>query len=135
MIEGTYQVLGNAEKALAAPQVWSQIDLDMGERMALASAAHYARFADADGETTTPVRARQLLAPRRVEDQQTDLWTVFNVVQENCIRGGVDAIGRDALGRERRVTTRPINGIDQSVRLNKALWVLAEEMAKLKKAQ
>lgn len=30
-----------------------------------------------------------------------------------------------------RATTRPINGIDQNVKVNRALWVLAEEMRKL----
>lgn len=31
-----------------------------------------------------------LLTPRRIEDSGTSLWNVFNVAQENCIRGGVD---------------------------------------------
>jgi len=41
-------------------------------------------------------------------------------------------IARDANNRPRRVTTRAVNGIDQDVKLNKALWVLAERMAELK---
>jgi len=36
--------------------------------------------------------------------------------------------------RRRRVATRAVNGIDQDVKLNRALWVLAEGMARLKKA-
>jgi hypothetical protein len=32
----------------------------------------------------------------------------------------------------RRIHTRPIGSIDRSVNLNRALWVLAEEMRKLK---
>jgi hypothetical protein len=32
-------------------------------------------------------------------------------------------------------TTRPIEGIDQSTALNKALWTLAEEMKALKSGQ
>jgi hypothetical protein len=36
--------------------------------------------------------------------------------------------------RERRVSTRRINGIDQDVRLNRALWQLAGKMAELKGA-
>ncbi len=38
--------------------------------------------------------------------------------------------GRNATGK--RVTTRAVNGIDQDIKLNRALWVLAEEMRKLK---
>ncbi|PZQ63316.1 MAG: hypothetical protein DI563_28040 [Variovorax paradoxus] len=32
----------------------------------------------------------------------------------------------------RRTTTREVQGIDQNVKLNRALWVLAEEMRSLK---
>jgi hypothetical protein len=129
VIEGTYHVLGEAQKALAAPQDWSNIAMVPDARMALAEAAHVLRFGDADGEVTTPVQPYQLLAPRRHDDRANDLWTTFNVVQENVIRGGLHARGRDANNRPRRVTTRAVNGIDQDVKLNKALFVLAGRMA------
>jgi hypothetical protein len=101
---------------------------------ALAEAAHVLRFADADGDINTPIRPDQLLIPRRRDDRANDLWTTFNVVQENVIKGGLSAMGRDANGRRRRTTTRQVNGIDQDVRLNKALFVLAERMAGILKA-
>jgi len=63
-----------------------------------------------------------------MDDRAPDLWTTFNRVQENIIKGGVR--GRNATGK--RTTTRAVNGIDQGVKLNRALWVLAEEMRKLK---
>lgn len=134
VIEGTYRVLGETEKLLSAPVEWSTMTLAAPEREAFAEAAHMIRFADADGEVDTAIRAEQLLRPRRMDDTKSDLWHVFNVVQENVIRGGVTAIGRDANGRRRRTTTRAVNGIDQDVKLNKALWVLAERMAALKAA-
>lgn len=132
VIEGTYRVLGEAEKALAAPQDWSGIQLDRDERMAFAEAAHMLRFADAHGEISTPITAAQLLQPRRSSDNGTDLWTTFNVAQENAIKGKLRGWGRDANGRSRRVTTRAVTGIDQDVKLNKALWMLSERMAELK---
>jgi uncharacterized protein DUF932 len=134
VIEGTYRVLGEAQKALVAPADWSALNLAKEERVVFAKAAHVLRFGDAEGEVTTPITPQQLLVPKRYEDRGGDLWTTFNVAQENVIRGGLHgwAIGDD--NRRRRVTTRPIKGIDQDVKLNKALWVLAEEMAKLKKA-
>jgi hypothetical protein len=49
-------------------------------------------------------------------------------VQENALKGGQP--GRGAKGR--RLHTRPVGSIDRSVSLNRALWVLAEEMRKLK---
>lgn len=134
VIEGTYRVLNEAEKALVAPQDWAKQVLAREERAALAEAAHVLRFGDENGEVTTPVVPDQLLRPRRFEDRSNDLWCTFNTIQENVIKGGVQAIGRDANGRRRRVTTRAINGIDADVRLNKALWILAERMAQIKSA-
>ena len=43
-------------------------------------------------------------------------------------RGGLP--GRTVQGR--RMRTREVAGIDRNVALNRALWVLAEEMRKLK---
>jgi hypothetical protein len=65
-------------------------------------------------------------------------------VQENVIKGGLQRVVRDANGRRRwhdeqgnrlrAVTTKQVKGIDQDVRLNRALWQLAERMAALKAA-
>jgi hypothetical protein len=104
------------------------------ERAAFAEAAHTLRFADAEGVVDTPIQPAQLLVPRRHDDTGQDLWRTFNVVQENVMRGGLTAMRRDHHSRPRRVTTRAVNGIDQDVRLNKALWTLAERMAELKAA-
>jgi hypothetical protein len=49
-------------------------------------------------------------------------------VHENVVRGGQP--GRSAQGR--RLHTRPVGSIDRGVNLNRALWMLAEEMRKLK---
>lgn len=132
VIEGTYRVMGEAEKALAAPADWSGVKLDRDEREIFAEAAHFIRFADADGNLDTAIKPQQLLMPRRYDDRGDDLWTTFNVAQENVIRGGLRGIGRDANGNRRRTTTRAVNGIDQDVKLNKALWTLTEKMAALK---
>jgi Domain of unknown function (DUF932) len=96
-----------------------------GTPRAVAESAGVPRFGDAD----TPIQARQLLFPRRPEDNRPDLWTVFNRVQENVIHGGLSAMGRDANNRLRR------SGIDGEMRLNKALWTLADQMGKLKTGQ
>ena len=52
----------------------------------------------------------------------------MNRLQENVLRGGQP--GRTVQGR--RMQTRPVGSIDRSVSLNRALWVLAEEMRRLK---
>ncbi|MCB5205151.1 DUF945 domain-containing protein [Neorhizobium sp. T786] len=132
VIEGTYRVLKEAERTLAAPQDWGSVKLNRDEKEILAEAAHMIRFGDRDGETVTPIKPAQLLVPRRHDDRADDLWTTWNVTQENVIKGGLRAVGRDDLGRPRRVRSRAVNGIDQDVKLNKALWLLGERMAALK---
>lgn len=132
VIEGTDKVLTQAERALKAPQDWSQIELIPEEQQVFARAAHTLRFADREGSVKTPVNPARLLRPRRPEDSGRDLWSTFNVIQENAIKGGIQAVGQDARGRNRQVTTRPIAGIDQDLKLNKALWQVAEEMARIK---
>ena len=135
VIDGTYTVLNEAQKLLAAPQDWSQLPMIPEARTAFAQAAHLLRFGDPEEEEmTTPIVPDQLLHIRRRDDSGNDLWTTLNVVQENVIRGGLTAWGRDANNRRRRTTTREIKGIDQDVRLNKALFVLAEKMAGILKS-
>ena len=72
--------------------------------------------------------AERIIKPRAWYDKGTDLWTAFNIVQENLIKGGLP--GRTAKGK--RTTTRAVTGIDGDIKLNQALWKMAEEFAKLK---
>lgn len=130
VIEGNYRVLNEAQQCLEAPRVWSQLALPAPAREAYAKAAHVLRFADADGNVNTAIEPAQLLEPRRYDDRGTDVWSTFQVVQENAIRGGLSRRGTDANGHRRMFTSREVKGIDQDVRLNKALWVLTEELAK-----
>jgi hypothetical protein len=138
VIEGAFKVLSEAPRVSDQVETFRALTLNRDERMALAEAAHVLRFPDhyaaGDDRRETPIRADQLLAPRRMDDRASDLWTTFNAVQENVIRGGVSAMGRDANGARRRVTSREVKGIDQNRDLNRALWTLAERMAQIKAA-
>ena len=125
VIEGSFKVLENTHKAVDAAKTWAGIELSDDESLAFAEAAHTIRFG-AEDTTINPVR---LLAARRHDDQGNDLWRTFNRVQENVIRGGMQ--GLNATGT-RRVTSRAVRGIDGDIRLNTALWQLAEKMAELK---
>jgi len=133
VIEGTFHVIDESKRMLAAPQAWSGIQLDDGEKNAFAEAAHVLRFPVKQGEERkTGIEPAQLLAPRRFEDRRSDLWTTFNVVQENTIRGGLEGRRIDAQGNLRRSSTRGIKGVDQSTNLNYALFVLANSLAEAK---
>jgi len=124
VIEGSYEVLKNAERALAAPQDWSRIQLSDQHRRAFAIGAHVERFGE---EAATPIKPEQLLIPRRQADAGRDLWSTFNVIQENALQGGLT--GRQAGRGHRRTTTREVRGIDQNVNINKGLWAMAEYLA------
>jgi len=64
---------------------------------------------------------RWLRSPRHITSLSTQL-------QENITRGGLPARMKNG----RRQSTRPVEGLDTNVKLNRALWMLAEEMRRLK---
>ena len=126
VIEGAYEVLEGFERVKDSRDAMRTITLDEGEAEIFAHSALALKYDDP--AKPTPVTERQLLAPRRWDDRRDDLWAVFNRVQENLVKGGLN--GRSANGRNQR--TRPVQGIDQNLRLNRALWLLAEGMRQLK---
>jgi hypothetical protein len=65
-----------------------------------------------------------LIAPRRNIDYGTDLWSVFNRVQENGTRGGFKV--PDANNRLRRVRER--RNIVADVNWNQDLWALTQSV-------
>jgi hypothetical protein len=134
VIEGSFEIVGQASKALETSKVWSHLELSAGEREVFAEAAHTVRFAESDGKVDTPITAAMLLTPRRRDDAGNNLWQTFNRVQENAVKGGLAARAERKPGQRmgRLVRTREVKGIDQDVKLNRALWQLAERMAELK---
>lgn len=72
------------------------------------------RFINAVG-----ININDVVKPLRIEDNSDDLWTVFNVVQEKIIRGGIK------LPSNRH--SRPINNFVNDNDINTKLWQLAEQ--------
>ncbi|AIG04677.1 gene 32 protein [Pseudomonas fluorescens] len=122
VIEGAYEVLNQFDAIEEQRDIMKQTKLREFEQLALAQGALAYRYDVREGPA--PVTASQLLSARRSEDRSDDLWTTFNRIQENTIRGGLR--GRNKQGR--RTTTRQVNGIDQDVKLNRALWAMAEAL-------
>ncbi|GJL34680.1 hypothetical protein TUM17576_15000 [Enterobacter hormaechei] len=123
VIKGAYEVLGIFDRVEEKRDAMQSLILPPPARQALASAALTYRF----GEDHQPVTESQLLSPRRWQDESNDLWTTFQRIQENLIKGGLH--GRNAAGK--RTHTRAVKGIDSDVKLNRALWVMAENMLSL----
>lgn len=131
--EGAYEVLDGLTRVVDSRDGMRALTLSTDEQRVFANAAAMIRFEPAEGERA-PVTPDQVLRPRRTADIGADLWTTFNRVQENVVRGGLRGTTVDANGRRHHRATRAVTGIDQDVRLNRALWTLAEEMRKLKTA-
>lgn len=123
VIEGATRVLDNLELANESIETFKSISLLPQEQLLLANSAIQLRWGE-----SAPVKPERVLAARRWDDKASDLWTTFNRVQENLLKGGVS--GRSANGR--RTTTRAVGGVNENVKLNRALWSLADGMAKLK---
>jgi len=64
----------------------------------------------------------EFLTRRRDADRKPDLWTVFNVVQENILKGGVQGKVRE---------TKPITQVVEIERINNGLWQLTAEFGNL----
>jgi hypothetical protein len=133
VIEGAFRVLDEFEAVNEHAEAMKALPLEPREQLAFATAALALRFGerpveDTGGPRPAPVTAEQLNEPRRAADVGNDLWATFQRVQEHVIRGGL--VGRSAQGR--RLHTRPVGSIDRGVSLNRALWMLAEEMRQIK---
>ncbi len=125
VVEGAYAVLESTRLVEERREAMQALTLDAGEQQVFARAALALKYEEGK---PAPITESDVLTPRRRDDQQPDLWSVFNRTQENLIKGGLR--GRNARGK--RQTTRPVQGIDQGIRLNRALWLLADGMQKLK---
>lgn len=128
VIEGAYEVLEGFERVAEARDSMRDVTLTDQEQTVFARSALALKYDDP--EKPAPITEAQILQARRFDDKGGDLWTTFNRVQENLIAGGLS--GRNS--GNRRMRTRPVQGIDNNVKLNRALWMLAQGMRDLKAA-
>lgn len=122
VIDVSARVIDEAPKAIAQIARFKSIELSPAEQAAFAVSAIEAL------PTTMEIEPSRILAVRRYDDKGDNLWKVSNRVQENLIKGGI--YGRTEGSTFRR--TREVKSINSNVSINKAIWRLTEEMAKLK---
>ena len=127
VIEGSYKIISDMPLVMEQIKQFKGIELRPEQQLAYASAAMQLRYPDVEGKRTAPILDQQLLQVRRLVDNRPDLWTTFNRVQENFIKGGLAA----RTTTNKRTTTRKIASVTEDLRLNKALWLLTEKMAEL----
>jgi hypothetical protein len=120
LIHRMRQLAKNTTQLYTSIDRWSKIDLSKSQRHEFARFAAQLRWGDAQR-----FEVEDLLAVRRPEDDRGDLWTTFNRLQENTVRGGMSGLSRSG----RAATARPLSDISRSVDYNAQLWALAEEFA------
>lgn len=109
---------------MAKIQKLESITLNQDEKESFARSVISLRF-----EEHHDVDYRDLLVPHRGADNKNDLYTVWNVLQENLIRGNISGVNKES---GRRFTSRAITSISKDTEINQALWNIAERIASIK---
>ena len=126
IIEVAYNITSNLDTAKENVEEMKAIELNPIEKEIFAESALMLRYEEKE---EAPIGSNLLLTNRRIEDRKNnDLWTTYNKVQENIIKGGL--LGKNQKGNKTR--TREVKAIDNNIKLNKALWNLTMKMAELK---
>jgi len=129
VVEGAMRVLDDFDAVDASTEAMKATQLKPEEERAFARAALALRYGErAQGQPPAPITAEQLMQVRRPQDAGNSIWNNRQRLQEHTTPGGLP--GRTVQGR--RMRTREVASIDRNVALNRALWVLAEEMRRLK---
>jgi len=136
IIEGSYDIIEDVPMIADHIEGMQGTELSAQERAIFAKTAYTFAHGEKDENDLTSDASivNQMLAPKRHADAGHDLWTTFNVIQENVIRGGIKTVKINDKGRVRRNTKRAVNNIDKNIKLNKALWEMATQMKALKAA-
>lgn len=100
---------------------YREIRLDEGLYLEMARKAVKLRFTD----EAVDIDPKVVLMRRRKQDLDTDLYTTWNALQENLVKGGIPGIG--ANGKTQML--RPLTQIEKSNTFNRGLWDLMEEYA------
>lgn len=122
VVHSAHQLVADFGRIDEARDGMKALQLTDGQARAFGAAALEVRFGAVD---KAPITAEQVMIPRRYEDRGGDLWTRFNVAQENLVQGGQQGRIRGADGRIRNATVRAVRGIDGNKTVNERLFELA----------
>lgn len=121
-ITAAYEVTGIFDRVTTGIEEMKAVNLPTDVQVELARASLAIKY---DEPKVTPM---QVLERRFDEDDGSTAWQVLNTLQHNLVERGGIRPPRSA-GRRAR-TTRPITGIDQNIKVNEALWSLAQTVAR-----
>ncbi|GHL63170.1 hypothetical protein ECZU32_11490 [Escherichia coli] len=118
VIEGAYEVVGVFDRIEEKRDAMQSLVLPPPARQALAQAALTYRY----GDKHQPVTTADILTPRRRRITVRTCGVLIRPSREHAER----RISRSAKGK--RIHTRAIHSIDTDIKLNRALWVMAETL-------
>jgi hypothetical protein len=126
VLNSAHTILGQAHNVSEVIECWKGTQISKEDAFHLAEQGIKLRWPDAASQPISPFVA---LGVNRQADVGDDLWTVFNRVQENIIRGGQHDNSRmTAFGKRFRATST-VKSLTEDVRINKGLWEIASQFA------
>jgi hypothetical protein len=134
IIEGSCQVIDEVPAICDTVEGMQGTELSGEERAIFAHTAYTYAHGERDENMLTSKESiiNQMLRPKRRSDTGKDLWSTFNVIQENIIKGGIRTAKVNDKGRMRRSTKRAVGNIEKNIKLNKAIFEMATQMQALK---
>lgn len=101
----------------------SKIELNEDEKMEFANISSNLRW----GQYIPKINLKEIIIPRRYEDNKNDLWTVYNVIQENLTKGGIKGLGDKVCktGEIKKIKTRKLIDENKYISFNSDIWQLA----------
>ena len=128
-LEATKKLTANASRVAASIEGFSSIQVNRDLRLAFNREAAKLRYDEKLVEIEPT--AKYLDNPNRHADQENDLWSLYNRVQENLIRGKHRYLPKkteeNAWPTSKKA--REIKAFEASDKINKGLWELAERFA------
>lgn len=111
-----------------AINTYQEIELTPDEKGIFATSALHLKYEEEVIDKHT-FDINRLLQPKRENDKPPTLWNTYNTIQEKFIKGDNFKVNEKT---SRYIKARGIKSIDETVKLNKALWSLTQRMAELK---
>jgi hypothetical protein len=120
--DATAKFVARVPETVAVIDAWKTKMISPLDSLELAKFALAQRYPEA-----SPIEAVELLYARRQDDIGQDLWRVFNVIQENLLKGG-QLYQKQTKRGLRNMSIRPIRSIGTNLGINKSLWRAAEAL-------
>jgi len=112
------KMIQKADQLTETVRIWNNKRINIDQQTSFCELVKAEIMPDRD------IFAQDLLRYRRRADQETsNFWTAFNVIQENIIKGGL--LMRNTAGHWRR--TRSIKSVERDTKTNIKLWNLADQ--------